>query len=175
MRTKDRYDMGEISENDAFFLNEYRKTVRDMLREDMEGVIMNRDSAHASIILEEMIRVTKKSFVAITQKMSGDVWAGGLVSLLRERAEACGVSVRILTAERCSLDPSIAPLFNVRVAEKGDPGYNLAVSDGKAYRFENDTAERKAIFCANNPDISSKLVEKFEELYRTGSSVTARG
>jgi len=148
-------------ENDTFFLDDYRETVREMLRTGLTKVIPNYDYRHASIILEEMIRATKDSFVAVTQQMSKEVWTEEILSLLCNRTQN-KVNVRILTVDVPPAHLSAELSSQVRQLQTGigtQPfKYNFAVSDGKAFRFENDIVKRTAIFCANDLGSSSRLL-----------------
>ena len=150
-----------------------------MLTNESEGIITNSMPLHATIILEEMIRSTKQSFVAITEKLSSDVWTESVIQCLADKIRA-GIKVRIITA-RCN--PSDVPVVsNFRNIEKSesvfesrglddknkDFTYNFAVSDSKAFRFEHDRENRKAIFCANDINLAKKLVDVFEKLFSLG-------
>ena len=163
-----------MTENEKFLLDDYRETVREMLRTGLTRVIPNYDSKHASIILEEMIRATKENFVAVTQQMSGEVWTEEILSLLCSRRTQNKVNVSILTVDAppeqlpAELSSSVRRL---QTATGTKPfKYNFAVSDGKSFRFENDIAKRTAIFCANNLETSSTLIEAFEALSRRSGS-----
>jgi hypothetical protein len=171
--------MNTTLENEPFLIEQYRISVKSMLANESEGIITNSMPLHATIILEEMIRSTKQSFMAITEKLSGDVWTDSVIQCLIDKIRA-GVKVRIITA-RCN--PSDVPVVNkFREVEKSefvfesreldeknkDFTYNFAVSDSKAFRFEHDRENRKAIFCANDVDLAKKLVDVFEKLFGLG-------
>ena len=162
-----------MSDTDTeFLLKSYRDAVRGMLESSSKTEILNYNTEHAVIILEEMVRFSKKSFFVLCRELNGDVWTRGLLAQLEAKQKE-GVDVRIMTLGRPKNTTSVqTQQIDINKRNPAEIWYNFAVADGQAYRFENDLTNRKALFCANDQHHASKLVDVFNTLSADSVTIT---
>lgn len=149
----------EFNEN---LLAEYRKTVCSVLERKDQGIVHNERPEHASIILEEMANHAEESFYAFARKLASDVWNSSVLKAVSD-AKNRGVDIRLIVSDCCEppegrIPENLRPFvwrFNKELGEIDDIHY--AEMDSRAFRFEEDTDKRKAIFCANAPDMAQRI------------------
>lgn len=159
--------MAEEKTIEELVLHEYRLTVRNLLLSSGQGIVANSSPRHATIILEEMIRGAKTSFIASAEQMSGEVWTDEVLRLLCE-AKRRNVVIRLLVEKKCvPLAEGRLPNELVGCIRKAVDGHcdetflNLAVMDGVAYRLELDKKTKEAAFCANGAESAAVMSDWF--------------
>jgi len=140
-----------MSENDSeSIMVLYRTLVRDLLAAGNPGVVSNASMSHAPIILEELVRSSKKTLSAFCGRKDDAVWTS-CVKRAVDAARRRGVDVQVLDA---SMIDSQA-LEAVR---------SFAVADGHSLWLENGRESGDALFAINQPKIASELEGIFDAL-----------
>jgi hypothetical protein len=153
-------------------MREYRVIIRSLLDTNSQEIVENASLSHAAVILEEMVRHAKTSFIAVAQSLNKDAWNDQVVQALAE-AKQRGVDIDLLVTNQDNA--SLAHLndwdFSVRkcirkisekVRESGIHLENFAVMDRKALRFEVDKEHASAVFCANSPEAATTILKHFQ-------------
>lgn len=150
----------------------YRTTVRNMLESSKPSHVPNSSYRHASIILEEMVRVAHDSFHAYCGKFSADVWTPEVTNQLRLAIDRKVDVVIILAGEPESIIPEFLKdhvrRLDLSSVEDRRSDFarvdHFASVDGKSVRLENDRAGRRALFAANHSDLADQVERIFNIL-----------
>lgn len=143
----------------------YREIVRRMLADGDSDVMPNSSKAHASVILDEMLRFAKVAFLAYSGNMACDVWNDAVLDQIVTAANR-GVDVRIVIAgpskEHVREDvreyvTCLPQGIDAETRASIERLNHFSVADACAFRLETDRNERKAVFCANDPEIATTL------------------
>lgn len=145
----------------------YRALVRKLIESGSTHQLPNSSPKHAAIIIEEMVRHAKDSFVAVSDCFDSSVWGSEVVQAL---VEACrkGVSVGLLAVKSAehidNWDPEVRSC--VRRLSDDDAASdaktaNFAVMDKRALRLETDKSKFLASFFANNAELAGLAFERF--------------
>lgn len=142
----------------------YRQIVRRMLSEGSRNAIPNSSKAHASIILEEMLKASKFVFVAYSGGLAKDVWNDAVLDQI-VAAAGRGVNVQIVIA-RASKDhvredvrefvTCIPEGIGAETRREIESLGHFSVADA-AFRLETDRGARKAVFCAHDESAAATL------------------
>ena len=140
-------------------LKVYRDLVRFAIEENLSQVVPNEEPAHARIILEEMAKHSVKTFYAVSNKLSEDVWDSAVISAISSAVDR-GVDVRLLVERPCENVERLPENVRERVrsaSPKSGELVNLAIMDGRVFRVELDKAARKALFGVNVKELSEQI------------------
>lgn len=147
-------------------LKVYRDLVRFAIEEDLSQVVPNEEPAHARIILEEMAKHSVKTFYAVSNKLSEDVWDSAVIAAISSAIDR-GVDVRLLVERSCENADRLPENVRVRVralSPKSDGLANLAIMDGRVFRVETDKSARKAVFGVNVKALSEQIAKASDKI-----------
>ena len=164
-------------------MEQYRENVKALFKEGSAELIDNSSPRHAAILIEEMVIHAKSSFVAFAGRMNPEVWTPAVMSALAE-ALSRSVEVRLLVEKECLPISNGTMPESVRkcVRKLGDQLVeriktidvaHCACGDGQSLRIEMDPDTKSAKFSANNPEIASRIVSIFDNLYGMGVAYNA--
>lgn len=147
-------------------LKVYRDLVRFAIEENLSQVVPNEEPAHARIILEEMAKHSTKTFCAVSNKLSEDVWDSAVIAAISLAIER-GVKVRLLVERPCENAGRLPE--NVRKCVRSlSPRFgelpNLAIMDGRVFRVETDKSARKALFGVNVKALSEQIANASDKI-----------
>lgn len=164
-------------------LGDYKTYVDQLFAEESGFIISNGLPEHAAALVSTMFRKAKKEMVIFCHDLNAKIYSE--VEVIRSIVEAAnrGVSIRIVTQVA---PQAIELLCKLRNLAKVSPelvqlkrcapdsvdaalGYNFAVMDTKAFRYEPDRSTIKADACANNPPLAQKMLNAFNRLFDNAS------
>lgn len=149
-------------------LNFYRRVFREMLRIGNPSRIGNDSPAFARILISELLRFSKEEVWIYCDGLKDDVWGNPVVVQELDDAIARGVKFNVIVQKELAKDSVAAVRFgranvtlykSTRVLDQ-----NFMVVDGKAYRFETNTNDRKGYASAYSPENALKLIQVFNSL-----------
>lgn len=158
---KDRQDVNAVDP-----LKVYRDLVRFAIEENLSQVVPNEEPAHARIILEEMAKHSVKTFYAVSNKLSEDVWDSAVISAISSAVDR-NVDVRLLVERPCENVDRLPENVRVRVrsaSPKSGELVNLAIMDGRVFRVETDKSARKALFGVNVKELSEQIAKASDKI-----------
>ena len=145
----------------------FRKGIETMIRIDSQAVIHNTNADHAKIILEAMFAAATTSALIFCGHVSDDVWGSKTLARNIEAAIQRGVEVKFIVEKPNDMPkPEASATVSVLLQNSGTlltsdavPGWNrhFAVFDSKRFRVETNHDDKKAIACANNPNLARGL------------------
>jgi hypothetical protein len=149
----------------------YREGVETLMRLKSASPISNGEPAHAAILFEIFFKNAENHVRIFCQRLSQRVF--GSASLIEAAKWALDRGTKISVIYQKEM-PEHGQLLEelrksgsvvVRAPEEAR-GWelNFATMDDQAYRIERDREECKAQAVMNDPDMSKKLVRKFDEL-----------
>lgn len=158
---------------DGKSLQDYRALIQVMLDQKLQQRVANSCPSHASIVLEEMVRHAKESFVSLSNALSCDVWTPSVVAAI-EYAGNHGIDITLVIEGKGETDiPQTLKKYTRVLPPNKDDRIHLthcAAMDGTAYRIETDREKRKAFFCANDEALASKVKDVVQRLAKLGKA-----
>ena len=158
---------------------QYRKGIDAMFMDGSSYPISNSDASHAIILLERIFHYARKTVDVFCGNLRKDVYNNE--ELLAEIRCALNRDVRIrMLVEHVPDNQHIRELQNdfpnnlsicLLNADAPRP-FHFTVSDGKAFRFEQDHEGGAAMGCANFPKIARMMEAKFSDLLQEATPLS---
>lgn len=160
----------------------YRDHVRFLASRSSEAYVLNGMSEHASALFETLFDFTKEQLVLICRNLASVVFEAPAVIDSMQRCLERGIKVRILLEtsppESVSFEKIARTAFEngmdieLRILNPNSlPGCNFAVSDKKAFRFEENPNQMKAVASFNQTELALKLQRVFETCWKDAQSL----
>jgi hypothetical protein len=161
--------------------DDYRTHVADLFSTNSEMLVSNSEPAHASVLLEMLLKHSKKSVSIFCRNLRSEIYdAEGVVAELIIAALNRKVPIHVVTQETPEDGHFLAVLsflstrgdcdIRLKVCDVDSPAAqaesNFVVVDGKSYRFEKDREHVNALACANGPVLAVKMETKFAQFER---------
>lgn len=154
-------------------IEEYRKILRELMDSGSEEAISNGQPIHAAAIYDLFFERAKYSVDIFCKDLSRDVFGLKWVTEAFRKALERGVTIRLLIQEELPeqkniLDKIKLPGLQVRYGDDNIKGFkfNFSVMDNRAYRYESDKQQCKAIAQLNDNKNSDTLNRTFSELWK---------
>ncbi len=157
-------------------MEDYEDHVQTLFDLDSDRIFSNGMEEHALVILSEFFKRAEASVLIFCKNLLSNVYdhkkvTSALVSALRR-----GVDVKVIVqegaeavkfielAKKYNLDPEISgviQIFECTDQKISKVRQNIAIMDKKAFRYEEDKDEPKALASANQPKIANSLSQDF--------------
>ena len=166
-------------------LDVYRENVARLADLNSTEVFSNGKAEHAAIIFETFFQRANRRVIFFCQNLSRDVFARPGLRIQMQEALRKNIAVDFLIQsppESEDLEGAIqnwqADGLPVNLIVAKNPtvqnlSSNFAVMDGKAYRFEENRGEKKAVACMNGVASAKGLVSLFGILKGYEEAATA--
>lgn len=151
--------------------------------------VFNRSVAHAAIIIEILFKESRNEVDILTGCLNESVYgkpeviaacqeficSGGKLRILIERkGEFSGENHPMISKIKCMNGNGRVDIRFVPADIQGLYTYHFAVCDGKSYRMEGDRTKTEAIAQFGDEQISSSLVERFNELWELSNKTAEK-
>ena len=151
-------------------MEKYKELLDSLFMAESNAPISNSCPKHAVILLTAIFHFSHKTVNVFCGNLRSDVFGKeDLVSEIRCAAFR-GVKVHFILEHKPEnkeieeLAKQFPKLVKIDVLAEKTEISHFAVGDGKAFRFEENHGETKALGCANNPEIAALLEKAFADL-----------
>lgn len=164
-------------------LSQYREKVKRLARERSSQAIFNSTIDHAAIIIESMIETTREEICILSGSLNPRVYGRDeIVSQAQFFLANTDRKMRILVEDfdvtNFRENPFIEEIVNsknveIRITSRDTAAsldFHFLVSDGGAYRFEEDKSKASAIASFNDPDGAANLKKIFDQIWNFSST-----
>jgi hypothetical protein len=153
----------------------YSQIVKDLMESKSSEVISNSEPSHAQALFQSFFEYAKKEVLIFCHNLDKRVFDDPKIVEMAENAiEKRGISLHVIMQS----EPDESLFFNFVNGRANDsakisitsckdiPGFNVqeanyTVMDGRAYRYEENRSEIKAIASMNQPEMAGALTRVF--------------
>jgi hypothetical protein len=156
----------------------YEQLVRSMIKSGNEETISNSQPKHAAIIFKLFFEFARSKVLIFCKDLNSSVFGDPDIIFAAQKAADRGVHIRVITQ---SPVPQTTPfsqwlekgaVSGTRISFKKCPNgsvvqktpANFTVMDEKAYRYEANSQDVKAVACMNNPTLATQLARLFDSI-----------